>query len=174
MVIGAGSGLLGTAALFGVFIYRKPKARPDRTTLKALEQQAPKLQIISAFALSLALLCTIIFLAVPALQTVAAIIGGLSIAVAFALSLPLLKIARISRVAPSLDDERSQANLAKAYRNAFTGTFQICLLGGLFFKFSSATIETGTALYLLGFTSITLLMNFTAFYEWRDNRSGEK
>lgn len=166
-------GILGGGLLSEFWLYRKPKERPSDADIDRIDRQNIPVMLISTISTWTMLGAFVIAsqIAMPDwLFWMVTFIGALSLLIALCLLPRLLKHMRLARIAPELYDERSQYNLAKAYRQAFTVMFQVSFLGGLALMWDVIVLPAGVAVIgvgLIGIMSVSLLW---CWYDWKDSR----
>ncbi|WP_147110683.1 hypothetical protein [Tateyamaria sp. syn59] len=162
--IGGAFGAAGVALLFGL----KPRKRPDPAQKLKIERRSLPLLLISTLSFVIWMPLLFWFTTAPDPLSVPVFIW-IVLGLAFLLSLvtaPFLWIEmRAARADPSLLDERQQTNMARAYRWAFTGTFQIALLGGLAMTYVDVPLDA--AHVAIGLAMISMLL-WTLNYTWRE------
>ena len=165
------AGVVASAVLLWLWLFRKPKTRPTGDEIEQMEKRYTPLMLLSPAATFLGLLGLVIlqnitladptYIAAHIAMFTLILIGGV-------LSLPLLKMARISRVEPSLNDERMQRNMNSSYQTAFLTMFNLCLLSGVAFTFDVIEFDAGTALFAIGAIGIFTQCFKLAWLEWKD------
>lgn len=166
-------GILGGGLLSEFWLYRKPKERPSDEVIERIDRQNIPVMLISAISTWIMLGAFVIAwqIAMPDwLFWTVFFIGALSLLLALCLLPRLLNLMRLARIAPELYDERSQHNLAKAYRHAFTLMFQVSFLGGLALMWDVIVLPAGVAVIGVGLVGIMSLSLLWCWYDWKDSR----
>lgn len=165
-------GAFCVTVMLELLVFRKPKSIPSAQEQATLETRNMPTQLISALTTWGFMSC---FIAVQAFDLPSgwqtALLGlGALLLLASLVQLPgLLRQMRLSRVAPALNDERSQHNMNRAYRGAFLLMFQTSFLGGAGMMLGLFTLPAQVVAFgigLLGISSVTILWSW---YEWRDS-----
>ncbi|MCJ8335968.1 MAG: hypothetical protein MJH10_17290 [Epibacterium sp.] len=166
-------GTLGFGLLSEFWLYRKPKERPSDEVINRIDRQNIPVMLISTISTWTMLGAFVIAsqIAMPDwLFWTVTFIGALSLLVALCLLPRLINHMRLARVAPELYHERSQHNLAKAYRQAFTLMFQVSFLGGLALMWDVIVLPAGVAVIGVGLVGIMSLSLLWCWYDWKDSQ----
>lgn len=166
-------GILGGGLLSEFWLYRKPKERPSDEVIDRIDRQNIPVILISTISTWTMLAAFVIAsqIAMPDwLFWAVTLVGALSLLIAICLLPRLLNHMRLARIAPELYDERSQHNLAKAYRQAFTLMFQVSLLGGLALMWDVIVLPAGIAVMGVGLVGIMSVSLLWCWHEWKDSR----
>jgi len=173
VVLYAGSGILGASLLGEFWTYRKLTDAPPDSEIARIERGSPGLRFVGGMATWTMLAC---FVAAQSVE-----LGGLwfwllsctglvCLVLSVALLPDLLRLLRVSRIAPELHDERAEHNLNRAYRQSFLVMFQLCILGGLVLMSGIIAIPADVALIGVGIIGMMCLTTLSCWYDWRDSR----
>lgn len=164
-------GVGGAAGALVVAILYRPRRRPGPAERAKIERRS--LPLLAVTTVSFCLWFPGLFWA-AGLEDIrdtpvwVAVVAGAAFLVML-VTLPFLWTEiRAARADPSLIDERMQRNMDRAYRGAFTATFQIGLLGGLILSYASVPVTPAQVAMGLAVLSQLLWLLHYIWFEWRD------
>lgn len=173
LLFGFCSGLLAVGLIMELFVFRKPKAPLGSEEIETMERRNLPLSLISA-------LCTWGFMGCFVVITVFDVpapwfwvlfgVGCALLLVAAALLPAMLRHMQAARVTPELNDERSRANMDRAYRHAFLVMFQVSFLGGVVLMSNLITLPAEAVALGIGLIGMLTLSVLSWWYEWKDAR----
>lgn len=166
-----GAALLCTALVFQLVLYRAPPVQVTPQDAAELQHRTLRNMTLSAvgtwiYVAGGALVWAQPSIAVFAIGAVLMVVGVITGLVS---GLPLLRAARLSRVDPSLEDERAQANQAISYRNAYLVGLQAAVALALLSSWNMIVLEASTLGFIVTAAMVLAQVTTLAWREWSDD-----